>query len=210
MNVPGSPSSMLTAISRGAGSARTIFHLRPVGESGAAQAAQRRALELRDHRVDAAFAGDASGERAVAAAGPISGEIDAFDRRGFDVARADRGFDRRRRGAVDRVAADDGGRRVLAAADAWRADDADVGALEMRERVAQRLCAGHRARQRLAHAHGDGRRRGFAFLHDIEVVIERGDLVHLGHRETHLLRQRGQVRGRQEAEARPGCGADAR
>src|SRR6185369_6129930 len=50
-------------------------------EAGAAEAPQRRGLELRDDRVDGALAGDARGERAIAAARAVRGEIDAFDRR---------------------------------------------------------------------------------------------------------------------------------
>ena len=46
-----------------------------------------------------------------------------------------------------------------------------------------------------------GARRGLAFLHDVEVVIEAGDLVDLGLRQPHLLRQRGEMRGREVAEA---------
>ena len=61
--------------------------------------------------------------------------------------------------------------------------------------------AGHLAGQAVADAHGQRGRRRFAFLHDVEVVIEARDLVDLGLRQAHLLRQRRQVRGRQVAEA---------
>ena len=43
------------------------------------------------------------------------------------------------------------------------------------------------------------RRWRLAFLHDVEVMVERRDLVHLGHREPHFLRQRDDVRSRNAA-----------
>ena len=43
--------------------------------------------------------------------------------------------------------------------------------------------------------------RRLAFLHDVEVVIEGRDLVHLGLRELHRLRERIQVRGGKVPEA---------
>ena len=88
----------------------------------------------------------------------------------------------------DRVLADDRRRRLLAAADARRRDDAHVGAEQRRQARQQVLRAGHLARQAVADAHRQRRRRGLAFLDDVEVVIEGRDLVHLGLREPHLLR----------------------
>ena len=83
----------------------------------------------------------------------------------------------------DRVLADDGRRRLLAAADARRRDDAHVRPEQRRQPRQQLLRAGHLARQAVADAHGERRRRGLAFLDDVEVVIEGRDLVHLGLRE---------------------------
>ena len=170
-------------------------------EAGAAEPAQRRVLHLGDHRVGVAAAFDAIDVEAIPAGVAIRGVVEHVGHRGIDALRGDRGGHRLRRRRVDRVLADDGGRRVLAAADAGRADHPHVLAFEGCERLAQRVGAGHLARQRLADAHGDRRRRRLAFLDDVEVVVERRHLVDLGHRQAHLLRQRGDVRGRQVAEA---------
>ena len=59
----------------------------------------------------------------------------------------------------------------------------------------QLLGARHRAGQRVAHPHGDRRRRRLAFLHHVEMGVEGRDLVDLGQRELHLLRERGEMRG---------------
>ena len=56
LKVPGSPSSMLTAISRGPGSARDDAPLAPGRKAGAAEAAQARVLQRLDDRLDVALA----------------------------------------------------------------------------------------------------------------------------------------------------------
>ena len=52
------------------------------------------------------------------------------------------------------------------------------------------------AGDRVADAHGQGRRHPLAFLDDIEVVVEGRDLVDLGGGELHLLGERDDVCGR--------------
>ena len=47
-----------------------------------------------------------------------------------------------------------------------------------------------------ADAHRDRRRRRLAFLHDIEMRVEGGDLIDLGLRQLHFSGERGHVRGR--------------
>ena len=59
----------------------------------------------------------------------------------------------------------------------------------------QLLGARHRAGQRIAHAHGDRRRRRLAFLHHVEMRVEGRDLVDLGQRHLHLGGERGEMRG---------------
>ena len=101
----------------------------------------------------------------------------------------------------DRILADDGDRRRLAAADARRVQDAHVLAEQRRQRGQQLARAGHLARDRVADAHGDRGRRRLAFLHHVEVVIEGRHFVDLGHRHLHLGRERDQVRRGEAAEA---------
>ncbi len=93
-----------------------------------------------------------------------------------------------------RVLADDRRRRLLAAADAGRGDDADAGAEQRRQPLQQLLRTGHLARQAVADANGERRRRRLAFPDDVEVVIEARDLEHLGLREIHLGGERREVR----------------
>ncbi len=81
----------------------------------------------------------------------------------------------------------------------------------LRRQVAQQvLGARHRAGERVAHAHRDGRRRRLAFLHDVEMRVEGRDLVDLGQRELHLLRRARRDARRRDGRSGPGSGADAR
>ncbi len=61
----------------------------------------------------------------------------------------------------------------------------------------QPLRAGKRAGQRIADPHGDRRRRRLAFLHHVEMGVEGRDLIDLGERELHFLRQGGEMGGRE-------------
>ena len=90
--------------------------------------------------------------------------------------------------------ADGADRRAVAGAHAGRAHDPDVGAEPAGQIVQQVLRARHRAGQRVADPHRDRRRRRFAFLHHVEMGVERRDLVDLGLRELHLGGERGEMR----------------
>ena len=57
--------------------------------------------------------------------------------------------------------------------------------------------AGHGAGERVAHTHGDGRRWQLTFLHDVEVRVERRDLIDFGERHFHLGGERGEMCSRQ-------------
>jgi hypothetical protein len=59
----------------------------------------------------------------------------------------------------------------------------------------------HLAGDGIAHAHRQRRRRLFALLHHVKVVVEGRHLEHLGHRELHRLGERGEARGREAAVA---------
>ena len=209
MNVPGSPSSMLIAISRGAGSADDQLPLAAGGEAGAAQAAQARVLHHRDHVIARLLARDARGRQRVAALRPVRGVVDVA-RRDVATCVASRAWwpsaltSATTLSAVrmrHRVLADDRHRRRLAAADARRVQHAHVRAEQRRQALEQMVRAGQLAGDRIADAHGDRRRRGVAFLHHVEVVIEGRHLVDLGHRHLHLGRERDEMGGRQVAVA---------
>jgi hypothetical protein len=97
--------------------------------------------------------------------------------------------------------ADGADRRTVAGAHARRAHDAHVGAEPVRQDAQQMLRPRHGAGERIAHAHCDGGRRCLAFLHHVEMGVEGRDLVYLGERELHLIRQRGEMRGGEMAVA---------
>ena len=186
--------------------------LAPGGKAGAAQAAQRRVL----HRRDAPPRACARRRRSRAGArsrrprdrphsrrigGATARRLRRGDRR-CDLRRAWRG--RSGCGRPPRRAPARSGRRT---ARRGRARRASCSAAARRSSArAPAICA----RERIAHAHGQRRRRRLAFLHHVEVVVERRDLVHLGHRELHLGGERDEVRRGQAAVACPGCGAGAR
>ena len=111
-------------------------------------------------------------------------------RRPSRPSRAAPGSDRRRRPARSRS-----GRRTARAARERPLPSSDGQPRQQLVRSSQ--VAG----DRVADAHGDRRRRDLAFFHHVEVVIEGGHFVDLGHRHLQLSRERDEMRGRQTAEA---------
>ena len=91
-------------------------------------------------------------------------------------------------------------RRLVAAAHAGRPDDAHPLAEPVAQFVEQWLAAGERAAEAVAHPHRQRGRRRLVVHDDVEMGVERGDLVNLGQREAHLLGQRHEVAGVQAAE----------
>ena len=172
-------------------------------EAGAAEAAQARVFHRRDDVVDVALAARCT--RAAARSRPPR------DRRRSRCSRRDDvGASRARAGArpaactrLSAVACGTGfwpttaTGAVLAAADARRA--------RARARPRRAAPAASRAASCAPAISHDieshtrtviARRRGLAFLHHVEVVIEGRDLVDLGHRQLHLVGERDQMRGR--------------
>ncbi len=173
--------------------------LAPGRKAGTTQAPQRRAFERCDQLVGAALALEARTPQGVAARSTIGSVVDIRLDVGFGELRRHRGAELLHARVVDRMTAHDRRRRMLAAADARCAEHTNLGSERALRRGEQRFAAGHRARQRLAHAHGHSRRRIVAFLHHVEVVIEARHLVDFGHRELQLLRERDQMHGRKRA-----------
>ncbi len=95
--------------------------------------------------------------------------------------------------------ADRDDRRLVAAAHARRARDADPVAEPGAQIIEQMLGAIERAAEAVAHPHGQRRRRRLVIHDDVEMRIERGDLVNLGQGEPHLLGQRHQMPGMEAA-----------
>ena len=97
LNVPGSPSSMLTAISRGARSARTMRHLRPVGKPAPPETAQPGILHRLHYALDIASVFDAVAQQRVATLRTVGIEVDVRAGLIVNVARSDFGLHRLRR-----------------------------------------------------------------------------------------------------------------
>ena len=102
-------------------------------------------------------------------------------------------------GVLDVTVTDLGDRRGVAAAHAGRPQHPHVASKPVRKLGEQGLGAGHGAAQAVADPDGDLRRRRLAVEHDIEMGVEGGDLVDLGHGQRHLLGERVQVRGGEPA-----------
>ena len=83
--------------------------------------------------------------------------------------------------------------RLLAPTNTRRSNHANFAAQQRREFGQQFARSCHLARQSIAHAHGQRGRCSFAFLNHVKVVIETRDLVNLGLRQSHFLRQRGKM-----------------
>ena len=170
------------------------------GKAGAAEAAQAGIFHGLDDRLDILLAGDTLLEQGVTAGGLVGREVHKTLGHMFDRAGGDRGHHGFAGGIRDRVLPDDGRRGLLAAPDAGRGDDPDLAAQQAGQFGQQVLGARHLAGQAITHPHRQRRRRGLAFLDHVEVVVEGRDLVDLGLRQPHFLRQRRQVGGRQVAE----------
>src|SRR2546427_2739265 len=91
------------------------------------------------------------------------------------------------------MAADARRRCRIAAPNAWRGNHAHIWAQTLLQLFKQLATSRHRAGQCFADAHRELWRRGGVFFDHVEVVVERGDLVDLAHRQLHLLRQRNDV-----------------
>ena len=111
----------------------------------------------------------------------------------MEIAGPDDGANRRLVRVVDVAMPDLGHRSRVAPAHARRTHDAYAFAKRGRQRFEQFAGARELARQAVAHAHGDRRRRLVTFGKHVEVRVERRGLVDLGHRQPHLVRERGEV-----------------
>ena len=100
-------------------------------------------------------------------------------------------------GVIDMMMPDLEDRRGVAAPHAGRAEHPHFGRIKAAFQCLPQLRGAHHfTRERVADADRQRRRRGFVFFHDIEVGVERRDLVDFGHRQAHLFGQGAQMRRR--------------
>jgi hypothetical protein len=175
---------------------RLRAHKRPFAPGRKARTAETPQTSIAydlDQFVTRALVGQTGFQQGVAAGFLISGEID-IGRPRVSVRLRPRGRrDRIRRRLECLYMTHRANRRAIAGPHAGRAHDANIASEFAGKVLQQPLGAGHRAGQRIAHPHRDGRRRQFAFLHDIEMRIEGRDLVDLRERHLHLGGERGKV-----------------
>ena len=110
-----------------------------------------------------------------------------------------------------RILPDDRDRRLLAAPDARRRNDAHV-ARRARASAPPSARVPPRARTRAnrKYAHGERRWRRIAFLHDVEVMVERRDLVDLGRARAASRARAPRGARRRDGRSGPGSCAGAR
>ncbi|MEO8779146.1 MAG: hypothetical protein ABI389_10815 [Rhodanobacter sp.] len=89
--------------------------------------------------------------------------------------------------------------RVGAAPDAGHALDTHMGSQRALQRFDKLVRTAHRACHRITDAHGERRRLRGRISDNIEMMVERRDLVHLGHRQPQLVGVRRQMLDAQAA-----------
>ena len=146
-----------------------------------------------DHLIAGALARQAGLQQVIAALHAVVVEADKFRDRRMRLAGGDRGGDRGGgRMLVQRVA-DRHDRGLVAAAHARRAHDAHISAEPALEIAQQGHRAGELAAEAVADPHRQRRRRFLVVHDDVEMGVERGDLVDLDEGQPHLLGERRQM-----------------
>jgi hypothetical protein len=170
-------------------------------EACAAKAAQTRRLQLVDDRFGGQLARAHPLVERVAALLAVLRERDVArnDDVGSPLAHvAQQAFDR---GVLDFAIAHSGRGRAGAAADACGAHDSNLARIDAGAQFFDQV-VGTRDHAADGFADADGDRGGprLALLDDVEVVVERSDLVDLGLRQAHFLGERAQMTGLETAE----------
>src|SRR6267143_424003 len=173
--------------------------LAPRWKAGAAQAAQTGVFHDLGDLFAGAFAGETVGDQLVAAVLLVLRVVEVFRLAAGELLCFDGGPYRLDGGVPDGVLSHYHAGCDFAAADAGRRNHAHL--FSKGKILEKRLRTGQIARDGVANPHGEWRRRHLAFLHHFEMVVEGRHLVHLGQRQAHFLRQRGEVRSRQVAVA---------
>ncbi len=175
---------------------RLLAHQTPFASGrkpGAAEPAQAGVFEDFDQFLGLALPGEAGREQAIAAGRAIGIETGKIRDRRVLFANGNRGGDIvDSRVLVQRVP-DRHNRRTMAPAHARGANDPDPLAEPAAQSFEQPRRAGQLAAQAVAHPHGQRGRWRLAVHDDVEMGIERGDLVDLDEGEPHLLGERRQM-----------------
>ena len=165
----------------------------PGRETGAAEPAQPGIFERLDDVLDRLLSAEAGLQQLVAARSAIAIERGIARHMRMRLAgRHRRGDTVRCRILVQRVS-DRDRRRLVAAAHAGRAHDPHAVAEPAAQLFQQCLAAGQRTGEAVAHPNRDRRRRSLLIHDDVEMGVERGDLVHLCQGEPHLLGKRDEM-----------------
>ena len=170
--------------------------LPPGGEPGPAETSQAGGVELGGDVLERVPAGQAGAQQRVAAVAFVRVELAVLRNDGMEIAGVEHGPDRLLVHVVDMTVSDLGHRGGVAPAHAGRPHHAHPVAEGAGQRFEQALRAGELAREAVADPHRDRRRRRLALGQHVEVRVERRGLVHLRHRQPHLVRERGEMRGR--------------
>ncbi len=186
----------LVAIDREQARGGLLAHQTPFApgrKPGTTEPAQPRMLERLDHLLGFARAGETGLQQAVAARRTIGIEADEGRDRGMGLAGGDRGGNRGGGGMLVQRVADRHHRRAIAAAHAGRPHHPHRVAEPALQAGQQSCGAGEFAAEAVAHPHRYRRRRALVVHDDVEMGVERGDLVDLDQGEAHLLGQRRHV-----------------
>ena len=172
----------------------------PGRKAGAAEPAQTGVLERFDQLIAGAIPGEAGLQEPVSAGGAIGVESDKGQGRRMRVAGGDGGRDRGEGRVLVQGVPDRRDRCLVAAAHARRANHPHPIAEPISQTGQQGWRAGQLAAEAVADPYRQRRRRRFVIHDDVEMSVERGDLVDLDQRQPHLLGQCRQMAGMQAAE----------
>ena len=164
------------------------------GESCPSEAPQARGVELRGDVLERVLAREACAQQGITAVALVGVEGPVLGDDGVEIAGFDDGANRLLVHVVDVAVPDLGHRGGVAPAHARRPNHPNVLAEGGGQQFEQGTGARELAREAVADPHRDRRRRRLAPGEHVEVRVERRDLVDLGHRQAHLVGERGEMR----------------
>ena len=175
---------------------RLLTHQTPLAPSrkpGAAEPAQAGVFEDLDQFLRLALPGEAGREQAIAAGSAIGIEADKLRDYRVLLAHGNRSGDVVYSSVLVQRVPDRHDRSAMASAHAGRADDPDPIAEPAAQTFKEQGGPGQLAAQAIADPNSQRRRRRLVVHDDVEMSIERGDLVDLDEGELHLLGERREM-----------------